>query len=196
MGKYEVTQAQYRAVMGTNPSSSKGDNLPVEYISWNDAQEFCRKLSQITGREYRLPSEAEWEYACRAGTTTEFAFGDSLSSDQANFDGDRPYGGAPEGIDRRETTPVGSFQPNGFGLYDMHGNVSEWCEDWYHDSYNGAPTDGSAWLSGGEQKYRVVRGGDGSAAASALRSASRDRDRPHAQFSYCGFRIVAVSRAS
>jgi len=194
MGKYEVTQAQYRAVMGTNPSNFKGDDLPVETVSWNDAQEFIRRLNGMQSRyTYRLPSEAEWEYACRAGTTTAFSFGESLSSEQANFDGNYPYGGAPKGVYRQKTVAVGSFQANGFGLYDMHGNVWEWCEDWYHDSYNGAPSDGSAWISGGGQ-YRVVRGGSWDDLANLLRSAYRVRDSPALRVGNYGFRLVAFAR--
>jgi formylglycine-generating enzyme required for sulfatase activity len=196
MDKYEVTQAQWQAVMGNNPSHFRGDNLPVEEVSWNDAQEFVQKLNaQNDGFTYRLPSEAEWEYACRAGTTTEFAFGSSLSSEQANFPGDRPYfrGGAPKGVYRHKTTPVGNFQPNAFGLYDMHGNVWEWCQDWYHESYGGAPTDGSAWLTGGEKKYRVARGGAWNYDVIMLRSAFRGRTAPDAR-DEIGLRLVAVAR--
>jgi formylglycine-generating enzyme required for sulfatase activity len=145
ISKYEVTQAQWRAVMGGNPSSFKGDDLPVETVSYWEAQEFCARLSRETGRGYRLPSEAEWEYAARGRTATPFAFGSSLSSEQANFIGKFPYGGAPKKVIRNKTTPVGSFAPNAFKLHDMHGNVWEWCEDIYHHDYNGAPTDGSAW---------------------------------------------------
>jgi len=194
MGKYEVTQGQWQAVMGTNPSKFKGDNLPVEQVSWNDVQEFIGKLNaRGDGYTYRLPSEAEWEYACRAGTTTAFSFGDSLSSSQANFDGNYPYGGAAKGVYRVKTTPVGSFQPNSFGLYDMHGNVWEWCEDWYHTSYAGAPTDGSAWLSGAI--YKLVRGGSWESGATELRSANRDILSPFsASNGIIGFRVVASSR--
>jgi formylglycine-generating enzyme required for sulfatase activity len=195
MGKYEVTQAQYRAVMGTK-SGFKGDNLPVD-VSWDDAVEFCRRLSQMTGREYRLPSEAEWEYACRAGTTTDFAFGNSLSSEQANFDGTLSYRGAAKGVYRRKTTPVGSFQPNAWGLYDMHGNVEEWCQDWYHEGYNGAPADGSAWESGGEP-YRVLRGGGWNNDAYFLRSTARVRFVSgfyYEKYASAGFRVVAVVRS-
>jgi formylglycine-generating enzyme required for sulfatase activity len=198
MGKYEVTQGQWQAIMGNNPSEFQncGTNCPVENVSWNDAQEFIQKLNAMNdGYLYRLPSEAEWEYACRAGTTTAFAFGDSLSSDQANFAGDCPYGGAGKGVYRGKTTPVGSFQPNAWGLYDMHGNVYEWCQDWYHDSYNGAPNDGSAWLSGGEQKNRVLRGGSWSIIASQLRSAYRYQYKPDARLSYHGLRVVAIARS-
>ncbi|TAG86585.1 MAG: hypothetical protein EAZ18_25495, partial [Oscillatoriales cyanobacterium] len=144
MGKYEVTQAQYQAVMGNNPSRFKGAKRPVEQVSWNEAVEFCRKLTQKTGKSYRLPSEAEWEYACRAGTTTPFYFGDTITPDLVNYDGNYPYGAAPKGLYRQQTTDVGSFPPNSFGLYDMHGNVWEWCSDKYHGNYSGAPTDGSS----------------------------------------------------
>jgi len=205
MGKYEVTQAQWQAVMGDNPSDFKGCNqCPVEQVSWNDAQEFIRGLNaREDGFTYRLPSEAEWEYACRAGTTTEFAFGDSLSSEQANFDGNKPYGGAPKGVYREKTVPVGTFRPNGWGLYDMHGNVWEWCEDWFHDNYNGAPTDGSVWKSKGYTSRRVLRGGGWyyGYPTSLLRSASRFPLEPHygspssgSPSSYIGFRLVAVPR--
>ena len=200
MGKYEVTQAQWHAVMGNrqvlmdNPSYFNGcDTCPVERVSWTDAQEFIQKVNQMNdGYIYRLPTEAEWEYACRAGTRTLFSFGDSLSSDQANFIG-FPYGApAKEEVYRGKTTPVGSFQPNAFGLYDMHGNVWEWCQDWYHDTYAGAPSDGSAWLSGGEQKYRVLRGGSWTSDGADLRSAYRSVSLPDDRRNYIGFRIVAV----
>lgn len=197
MGKYEVTQAQYRAVMGTNPSHFKGDNLPVENVSWNDAKEFCRKLSQMTGKEYRLPSEAEWEYACRAGTATAFAFGDSISSKQANFDGyNGPYGGAAKGVNRRKTTQVGSFQPNGWGLYDMHGNVGEWVEDVSHENYNGAPADGSAWLSGGNSSNRVARGGSWAHFANSILSATRYTPwDTNFRYDGLGFRVALSARS-
>jgi formylglycine-generating enzyme required for sulfatase activity len=183
MGKYEVTQAQWRAVMGTNPSNFKGDNLPVENVSWNDATEFCRKLSQMTGREYRLPSEAEWEYACRAGTTGDYA---------GNLDAMAWY----FSNSGSQTHPVGQKQPNSFGLYDMHGNVWEQCEDWYHDSYNGAPTDGSAWLSGGDSSRRVYRGGSWGRYAVGLRSANRNGSGTGYRDDLVGLRVVAVSRSS
>ncbi len=214
MGKYEVTQAQWRSVMGSNPSLNEacGGNCPVEQVSWDKAQNFINKLNDNNdGFTYRLPTEAEWEYACRAGTTTEFAFGNSLSSDQANFDGDYPYGGAAKGVSRRKTIAVGSFAPNTFGLYDMHGNVMEWCQDWYHPSYHGAPSDGSAWLSGGDQKQRVARGGSMYGDGSVLRSASRNAEftaviklsttQEQSLITDCdlncdgvGFRVVAVVR--
>jgi formylglycine-generating enzyme required for sulfatase activity len=165
MGQVEVTQAQWRSIMGTNPSNFKHcDDCPVEQVSWKDALEFCRKLSARTRREYRLPSEAEWEYAARADSTTPFAFGETITPEIVNYDGNYPYANAAKGTYRQKTVPGGSLGvANAFGLYDMHGNVWEWCQDWYHDSYSTiageAPADGSAWLSGGEQKYRVLRGG-------------------------------------
>lgn len=191
MSKHEVTQAQWQAVMGSNPSltwsnpsSSIGDNLPVVQVSWNDAQEFIRKLNvRNDGYTYRLPSEAEWEYACRAGTTGDYA---------GNLDAmawyDKNSGG--------KTHPVGQKQPNAFGLYDMHGNAYEWCEDWYHENYNGAPVNGSAWLSGGKQEYRVFRGGSQGNEAPNLRSASRYGNYPGFRGNGLGLRVVAVSRAS
>ncbi len=157
IGKYPVTQAQYEAVMGKNPSHFKNNswlknNLqnPVEQVSWNDAQAFCQKLSQITGKTYRLPTEAEWEYACRAGTTTPFYFGETITGELANYRASETYAGEAKGEYREETTPVGQFPPNAFGLYDMHGNVWEWCADTWHDNYDGAPTDGSAWIKNGD----------------------------------------------
>lgn len=190
IGKYEVTQSQWRAVTGTNPSEFRADDRPVDRISWNDAVEFCRRLSRMTGREYRLPSEAEWEYACRGGTTTTFAFGNSLSSAQANFDGNSPYGDAPKDVYRQETTRVGTFKPNAFGLYDMHGNIWEWCQDPYHETYEGAPTDGSVWS--GDSEYRLMRGGGWLSSGYKLRCAARDKLRRDDTFVAAGFR-VAVS---
>lgn len=195
MGQYEVTQAEWRQVMGTNPSYFQGDGLPVEQVSWDDAQSFISKLNERTeGFKYRLPTEAEWEYACRAGTTTDFAFGNGISSDQANFNGTYPYGAAAMGVYRQKTSAVGSFAPNAFGLYDMHGNVWEWCEDWHHASYAGAPNDGSAWLSGGEQQHRVLRGGSWSADGSGLRSAFRYWPSLVGRYDSFGLRVVAVVR--
>jgi formylglycine-generating enzyme required for sulfatase activity len=151
MGRYPITQAQWWVVAGyeqidrkldPEPSNFKGDNRPVEEVSWEDAQEFCKRLSAKTGKEYRLPSEAQWEYACRAGTETTYHFGDRLTDELANYNGNRG-----------ETTDAGIFPANDWGLYDMHGNVWEWCEDDYHKSYDGAPQDGSAWV-GDEKPYR------------------------------------------
>ncbi|MDE5099321.1 MAG: SUMF1/EgtB/PvdO family nonheme iron enzyme, partial [Trichodesmium sp. St16_bin4-tuft] len=159
MGKYAVTQAQWEAVMGNNPARFKGANRPVESVSWNDATEFCRKLSRITGKQYSLPSESQWEYACRARTTTPFYFGETITSELVNHNGNGTYADAPKGKYRKETTDVGIFPPNAFGLYDMHGNVYEWCQDVWHENYNGAPTDGSAWETGGNSGFSVLRGG-------------------------------------
>ncbi|MGH2414455.1 MAG: formylglycine-generating enzyme family protein, partial [Microcystaceae cyanobacterium] len=155
------------------PSHFKGDDCPVERVSWDDAVEFCARLSKKTGREYRLPSEAEWEYACRAGTTTPFYFGETITTDVANYNGDYIYRNAPKGEYRRRTTRIGSFPPNAFGLYDMHGNVWEWCADTWHNNYKGAPTDGRAWINDNNNKYRVLRGGSWVCYPGSCRSACR-----------------------
>jgi formylglycine-generating enzyme required for sulfatase activity len=171
MGKYLVTQAQWKAVaklpkvnrdLKADPSRFKGDNLPVEKVSWYDVVEFCRRLSEYTGKSYRLPSEAEWEYACRAGTRTAFYFGEIIKTDLANYNGNFTYRDEIKGIYRGKTTPVGSFGvANAFGLYDMHGNIWEWCADHWHQNYQRAPVDGSAWLDENDNnnQIRVLRGG-------------------------------------
>jgi|GEM_PF-3089628 len=168
MGKYPITQAQWRAVaklpkekidLDPDPSNFKGDKRPVENVSWFDAMEFCARLSAHSQRTYTLPSEAQWEYACRAGTTTPFHFGETITTDLANYNGNETFGSGPKGVFRGETTDVGSFPPNSFGLYDLHGNVWEWCLDHFHDSYEGAPTDGTAWVTGGDSGFRMLRGG-------------------------------------
>lgn len=197
MGRYEVTIAEWRAVMGDTEweigirdGNKQSERQPV-LVSWKAAKGFIAKLnSKNSGYVFRLPTEAEWEYACRAGTTTIFAFGDDLSSDQANFDGRWPA--RKKGILRDKTMPVGSFSPNGFGLYDMHGNASEWCEDWYHDTYSGAPVDGSAWLGGREHEERVLRGGAYNDPEHYLGSAFRRWSAPGNR--WYGFRIVATAR--
>jgi len=154
MAQTPITQSQWRKVaswpkinfdLDVDPSRFKGDNRPVEQVSWLDAIEFCNRLSQRTGKNYTLPSEAQWEYACRAGTTTPFHFGATISTDAANYDGNYTYDQGDRGIYREQTTDVASFPANPWGLYDMHGNVWEWCLDEWHDSYEGAPADGSAW---------------------------------------------------
>ena len=204
MGKYPVTQAQWKAVaaltkvacdLEADPAQFKGANRPVERVNWEDAVEFCQRLSTYTGRTYRLPSEAEWEYACRAGTTTPFHFGETLTPDIANYNGSYTYGNEPRGVYRQETTEVGSFQiANAFGLYDMHGNVWEWCLDHWHDSYGGflrkAPTDGSAWVTRGDASLRVLRGGSWHADPGYCRSALRDWLRPDSRDYNLGFRVV------
>jgi formylglycine-generating enzyme required for sulfatase activity len=198
MGKYPVTQAQYQAIMGNNPAKFKGDNRPVEQVSWNDAMEFCDRLSKKLGQPYTLPSEAQWEYACRAGTTTPFHFGETITTDLANYDGNDTYGAGPKGIYRQETTDVGSFPPNGFGLYDMHGNVWEWCLDHYHDSYEGVPADGSVWVSDenkllGLFSQRVCRGGSWFNNPRICRCAYRLFNHyPVNRLNYLGFRVVSV----
>jgi len=154
MAQTPITQAQWRMVaawpklerdLNPDPSHFKGDQRPVEQVSWEDAMEFCRRLSQRTGRRYTLPSEAQWEYACRAGTTTPFHFGSTISTEVANYDGNSTYGQGLLGVYRKRTTDVASFHANAWGLHDMHGNVWEWCLDEWHDNYEGAPADGSAW---------------------------------------------------
>ncbi|MBD2546606.1 formylglycine-generating enzyme family protein [Planktothricoides sp. FACHB-1370] len=189
MAKYPVTQQQWQAVMGNNPSSFQGLNRPVENVSWNEAVEFCQKLSQMTGKNYRLPSEAEWEYACRAGTTTPFCFGETITPDLANYDRNYTYGNGPKGVYRQQTTDVGSFPPNAFGLYDMHGNVWEWCADHWHENYNGAPTDGSAWTSRGNSNLRLLRGGGWFSFPGFCRSARRNYSDPGGRDYDFGFRI-------
>lgn len=210
MGKYEVTQAQWRAVMGNNPSGFKGDNLPVEEISWDDAVAFMTRLNaENDGYTYRLPTEAEWEYACRAGTTGQYA-GDpdatawyGNNSGRARLDATQVMRTTTEiqnYVKRIEengghTHPVGAKLPNAFGLFDMNGNVWEWCQDWYHHNYNDAPANGDAWLSGGDQKSRVLRGGSWNSVADILRSANRDSRAPDFRSYGLGFRVVAVARS-
>jgi formylglycine-generating enzyme required for sulfatase activity len=209
MGVFPVTQAQWRAVMGKNPSwfctrgrgkdRVKGmntDDFPVEQVSWEDVVTFLEELSALKaereeGRVYRLPSEAEWEYACRAGTTTGFHYGDSLSSTQANFDGNYPHGKRTKGEYLGRPCQVGSYPPNGFGLYDMHGNVWEWCSDFYEaDHYANCvrrdpagPVDGSA---------RVIRGGGWNDFGQDLRAAYRDWSAPGNRRDNLGFRVVLI----
>jgi formylglycine-generating enzyme required for sulfatase activity len=184
MGQYEVTQAQYGAIMGQNPSRFKGADRPVESVTWDDAQAFCQKLSAKTGKNYRLPSEAEWEYACRAGTTTAYSFGNDAAvlGEYAWF-----YGNS-----KNQPHPVGQKKPNAFGLYDMHGNVWEWCEDIYRDSYKGAPTDGSAWV-GQNAGDRVCRGGSWINSPGLCRSALRDRNARGNRLYNLGFRVADLS---
>ncbi len=199
MGRFEVTQAQWRAVarwpkvsqdLSLNPSVFKASNRPVESVSWAEALEFCARLSRRTGRTYRLPSEAEWEYACRAGTTTPFTFGEALTIKLANFGNYRGGSGLiaeyPNG-----TTPVGHFgAANAFGLFDMHGNVWEWCLGVYHASYRGAPRDGSAWESE-INGYRIMRGGSWGNLEPDCRSARRGwRDIPDIKIGNQGFRVA------
>lgn len=183
IGKYPVTQAQWKAMMGENPSHFKGDDLPVESVAWHDAVKFCEVISKRTGGAYRLPAEAEWEYACRAGSTGRYCFGDdeSLLGEYAWYDEDS--GG--------KTHPVGKRTPNAWGLFDMHGNVWEWCEDDWHDSYNNAPKDGRAWVDRPSRgSARVFRGGGWDYDAVYCRSALRNRDTPGLRALNLGFRLL------
>lgn len=197
IGKYEVTQRQWQAVMGRLPrleEKYRGDDLPVVNVTWREVEEFCRRLSKITGRQYRLPSEAEWEYACRAGTDTPYAFGPTINHQLSNFNGAAPFGGAERGTFRQSLTPVGEMgAANAFGLFDMHGNAWEWCADNWHDSYDGAPTDGSVWdtTDADNRSYRVIRGGSWDSIANSCRSASRRKAGVIAATSKIGFRVVA-----
>lgn len=192
IGKFQITQKQWQAVMGNNPSRFKGDDLPVEEVAWHEAQAFCEKLRAMTGKAYRLPSEAEWEYACRAGTTGDYAGTlDEMTWYNKNSDSKKH--------------PVGQKKPNAFGLYDMHGNVWEWCEDVWHDNYYGAPPDGSAWLverparrgliirmgPPGAGPARVVRGGGWAYPAADCRSAYRNGISPGNSYDVAlGFRLL------
>jgi formylglycine-generating enzyme required for sulfatase activity len=206
MGKYAVTQAQWKVVaalpkvnrdLNPDPSEFKGANRPVENVSWDDAMEFCARLSKKTGRDYRLPSEAEWEYACRAGTTTPFHFGETITPDLANYNGNYTSASGPKGKYRQETTPVGSFPPNAFGLYDMHGNVWEWCADPWHPNYSDAPSDGSVWNSGKneDRRYRLQRGGSWLHCLWDCRAACRVGVGPVFRNGCFGFRaVVSVAR--
>jgi formylglycine-generating enzyme required for sulfatase activity len=212
MAQTPITQAQWKVVadwekverdLVSDPSDFKGANRPVERVCWFDAQEFCRRLSQRTGQRYRLPSEAQWEYACRAGSTTPFWFGETLTTEVSNHDGNHTYGHFPyglgsKGIYRKQTTEVASFPANGWGLHDMHGNVWEWCEDHSHDSYNSAPGDDQPWLIPAATDYepRLLRGGSWQDFPMYCRSAFRNlggRKAPGLNF---GFRVVCLPQGS
>jgi formylglycine-generating enzyme required for sulfatase activity len=189
IGVYAVTQEEYEKVAGKNPSDFKGARLPVENVPWDDAIEFCRKLSQNEGKTIDLPTEAEWEYACRGGSAGPFHYGSALSSKQANFVGSSPYGGAAKGPWLEKTVPVGSYEPNALGLYDMHGNVWQWCKDWYKaDFYEESPRRDPQGPAKGER--RVLRGGSWGSVAASCRSASRTHDGAGDRFDAGGFRVV------
>lgn len=189
MGVFEVTQEEYEKVVGHNPSLFKGARLPVETVNWEDAIGFCKKLSKKAGKTFDLPTEAEWEYACRAGSKEAFHYGKSLSSKQANFNGNYPYGGAEKGPFLFKTAPVGSYAPNAFGLYDMHGDVWEWCKDWYQkDYYKDSPLRDPQGAAKGE--FRVMRGGCFSNYAEECRSAFRYHEFPRFRGFLMGFRVV------
>ena len=190
MGVTELTQEQYEAVMGKNPSFFEGAKNPVEMVSWNDAQKFCRKVSQKTGMPVRLPTEAEWEYACRGGTTMRFSFGDSDAelfryANYADTNANIPWSDKAHNDGFANTAPVGSFKPNAWGLYDMHGNVSEWCQDGYEDCYVKSPA---------ADPYRVLRGGSWLSRPYYLRSARRDYYLPMLAVNDNGLRVVVAAQ--
>ncbi|NJL11217.1 MAG: formylglycine-generating enzyme family protein [Calothrix sp. SM1_7_51] len=201
MGKYLITQAQWKAIatlpkvnidLKSDPSHFKGDKLPVESINWDEAREFCARLSLKLEKSYRLPTEVEWEYACRAGMTTPFCCGETITTDLANFNGDYTYSFAPKGKYRAETSEVGIFPPNSFGLYDMHGNVWEWCQDKWHDNYNHlSDDDESTWLSNNDSDdLFVVRGGSWGSLPRCCRSSRRDKLARDGKNGVLGFRVV------
>jgi formylglycine-generating enzyme required for sulfatase activity len=175
-----------------NPGFNQTDANPVVCVSWNDAKAFAEWLSTRTGQAYRLPTEVEWEYAARAGTTTPFSTGECITTDQANYDGNYDYAGcgAKTGVDRGATLAAGSLPPNPWGLHDVHGNVWEWVQDCWHDNYEGAPKDGAAWETDGDCTLRVVRGGDWDNTPENLRSANRLRVTTYVAYSILGFRLA------
>ena len=202
LGRYPVTVGEWRRfamatgwrpqgeVNWASPGFRQTEDHPVVGVTWDDAQKYVRWLSEQTGHRYRLPSEAEWEYACRAGTKTAFSFGDSIDTSRANYDGTYSYGGSPKGVFRQGTTPAGAFAPNRWGLYDMHGNVWEWVQDVVHDNYIGAPADGSAWEEGGDQGRRILRGGSWLYNPRYLRSALRNGYSAVLSNDIVGFRVA------
>jgi sulfatase modifying factor 1 len=188
MGVYPVTQEEWMEIMGNNPSKFEGEKkLPVEQVSWDDCQEFIKKLRDKDKKPYRLPTEAEWEFSCRAGTTTPFHFGETISTDQANYDGNRTYDNGKKGQDRRKTTPVDSFPANAWGLHDMHGNVFQWCQDWYGDYPQKDVVDPQG--PGKKDDLRVLRGGAWGYFPQDCRSACRDRDLPFRREGEFGLRL-------
>ena len=203
LGRYPITQEQWRVVaalpkkerdLESNPSNFNGNRRPVERVSWFDAIEFCARLAIYTSRPYRLPTEAEWEYACRAGTTTPFHFGTTISTELANYDGNYPYANGTKGEYRKETTAVDHFGiANEFGLCDMHGNVLEWCQDHWHGNYEKAPTDGNAWLTDEENAARVIRGGCWVSSPYGCRSACRFYASPDVRIYSLGLRIACAA---
>ncbi|QIR36916.1 formylglycine-generating enzyme family protein [Tolypothrix sp. PCC 7910] len=200
MSKYPITQMQWKQIaslpqvsqkLKLRPSRQGGNNHPITQVSWFDAMEFCDRLSHNTGHKYRLPSEAEWEYACRAGTTTPFHFGETLNFNLANYDATFAYRSEPKGIYREKTSEVGSFQvANSFGLFDMHGLVWEWCLDNWHQNYDKAPTNGDAWLESDDNNIRLMRGGSWRNEPFLCRSSSRQFNYASEMLNNVGFRIV------
>ena len=203
MAQTPITQAQWRVVAGwqkvgrdlkPDPSKFKGANRPVEQVSWFDALEFCRRLSKRTGQRYGLPSEAQWEYACRAGSTTPFHCGATLTPELANYNGYHVYGNGPKGTYREQTIDVASFPANAWGLHDMHGNVLGWCEDHWHDSYNLAPGDDQPWLApvAGADEQKLLRGGSWIGDPGDCRSAYRSHDEAVSVADDVGFRVICL----
>jgi len=200
IGNTEVTRAQWAVVASWEPvavrlreypSETRGAELPVTNVSWHDVEEFCRRLSAKTKRSYRLPSEAEWEYACRAGTTGPFNFGPAISPGVSNYHSRFPFGAARPQRERGHAMAAGQFRlANAFGLYDMHGNVWEWCADFWHPNYSGAPSDGRAWIDGGDDSRRPVRGGGWNDIAFFARSSQRASQPVDTTSPWIGFRVV------
>jgi formylglycine-generating enzyme required for sulfatase activity len=190
MSKFLITQAQWRAMLGKIPPCRfRGDDLPVERVSWDDAQKFCQQLSKKTGRSYHLPSETQWEYACRAGTSTPFSFGETMISDLANYNGEHTFRGEPRGIYFHSTSAGGKFPPNAFGLYDMHGNLWEWCADNWLEDYSASPRDSSSYQNT-DSHYRVARGGSWHEPPALCRSAARLRVLQADADEFTGFRVI------
>jgi len=187
LAEHEMTQELFQAITGTNAAMIKGPRLPVELVSWDEAMECCRKLTRLTGTAFTLPTEAQWEYACRAGTSTPFSFGHDLDSKNANFDGEAPYGLGAAGPSRGQVIPVGSFRPNAWGFYDMHGNVWEWCLDWYGKYPYQAVTDPQGPEAG---VLRVYRGGSWLGSGANCRSAVRNSSEPQDKILGVGFRLA------
>jgi formylglycine-generating enzyme required for sulfatase activity len=190
MGRFLTTQGQWKAIMGKLPPCRfKGDTLPVERVSWNDAQNFCQQLSRKMGRKFQLPSETQWEYACRAGTGTPFSYGETLTVEVANFNGEHTFRDEPRGFYFHSTNEGGKFPPNAFGLYDMHGNLWEWCADNWLDDYSSSPRDGSAYQHK-DNHYGVARGGSWHEPPGLCRSAARLRVLQSDADEFMGFRVV------
>jgi formylglycine-generating enzyme required for sulfatase activity len=190
MGKFLITQGQWKAIMGRLPPCRfKGDDLPVERVSWEDAQKFCQQLSKKTGKDYHLSSETQWEYTCRAGTSTSFSFGETLTVDVANFNGEHTFRDEPRGSYFHSTNEGGKFPPNAFGLYDMHGNLWEWCADNWLDHYTSSPRDSSSYQDK-DSLYRVARGGSWHEPPELCRSAARLRVLQEDADEFIGFRVV------
>jgi formylglycine-generating enzyme required for sulfatase activity len=191
MGKYPITQRQYQAVMNINPSFFQEDDLlPVENVSWNNAQKFCETISHKTGKKYRLPSESEWEYACRARSATLFSCGNTITDRLANFSDGYIYREDSRDLYKRKTTPVGSYPANEIGLYDLHGNIWEWCQDRWHNNYQESPPDRRIWETGDSSNCRVLRGGSWLSDTWFCRSANRSYLSPESKNNSVSFRVV------